>query len=255
MVYNPMDLTGRAVMVTGASSGLGRATAILLSRLGARVLLVARNMERLQETHRRLEGQGHACLSFDLNETEQITKLLADQAAMFSPFSGLVHAAGVVLLKPLRVCRPQDYESLYRINVVAAAQLLRGLTAKRGVIAPEGCSAVVVGSVMSVVGEIGRSAYAASKAAVAGLVRAGALELAREKIRVNAVLPGSFESEMTEQDKSQLLPEHLLAIERMHPLGVGRAEDVADAIAFLIADTGRWITGSCLVVDGGYTAH
>jgi NAD(P)-dependent dehydrogenase (short-subunit alcohol dehydrogenase family) len=253
MTYNPMDLTGRAVLVTGASSGLGRATAILVSRLGGRVLLVARNSDRLAETLQSMEGDGHALLSFDLNDTEAIPKLVAEQAATFGPFAGLVHAAGVVLLKPLRMCRSEDYESIYRINVVAAAQLLRGLTMRRGVIAANGCSAVIVGSVMSVLGKAGLGAYAASKAAVLGLVRTAALELARDGVRANAVVPGHFQSEMAERNQTQLLPEQMQAIRAMHPLGIGRSEDVANAIAFLLADTSRWITGSALVVDGGYS--
>jgi NAD(P)-dependent dehydrogenase (short-subunit alcohol dehydrogenase family) len=254
MTFNPMELTGRAILVTGASSGLGRATATLVSRLGGRVLLVARNAERLEETRRCLEGDGHATLSLDLTETDKIPGMVVEQAAKFGPFAGVVHAAGIVPLKPLRVCRTADYERVYRINVIAGAQLLVGLT-KRAVTAPGGCSVVIVGSVMTVVGEIGLNTYVASKAAVAGLVRAAALELAGDHIRVNAVLPGSFESGITEQSKSLLLPKHLDAIVKMHPLGTGRAEDVANAVAFLLADSARWITGSCLTVDGGYTAH
>lgn len=253
MDRNPMDLTGRAVLVTGASSGLGRTTAILVSRLGGRVLLVARNVERLEETQRCLQGDGHAMLNFDLSETDHISEMVAEQAAKFGPFAGVVHAAGLVLLKPLRVCRPSDYESLYRINVVAAAQLLRGLTVQRDLVSTEGCSVVIVGSVMSILGKAGLGAYAASKAAVLGLVRTAALELARDGIRVNAVIPGQFQSEMADRTNSQLSPEHVADIHAMHPLGMGRVEDVANAIAFLLADSGRWITGSGLVVDGGYS--
>jgi NAD(P)-dependent dehydrogenase (short-subunit alcohol dehydrogenase family) len=254
MVYNPMDLTGRAVLVTGASSGLGRATAVLLSRLGARVLLLGRNLERLQETRREMAGNGHALLSFDLNESAAIPDLLAKQASAFGAFAGVVHSAGAAQTKPLRVCSAADFEGLYRVNVVAAAQLLRGVT-RRGVTAPQGCSVVVIGSVMSVVADTCLSAYAASKSALTGLVRAAALELARDKVRVNAVLPGQFESPMVEKNAAQFLPEQIRAIQEKHPLGIGRAEDVAAAIAFLLADTARWITGSCLVVDGGYTAQ
>jgi NAD(P)-dependent dehydrogenase (short-subunit alcohol dehydrogenase family) len=217
-------------------------------------LLVARNTQRLEETRHSLEGDGHSLLSFDLNETDKIPEMVAGQTANFGPLSGVVHAAGVLLLKPLRVCRTADYESVYRINVVAAAQLLRGLT-KRGAAAPEGASAVLVGSVMSVVGDAGLSAYVASKSGLAGLARAAALELAKERIRVNAVLPGSFESGMSEQNKAQMLPEQIQAIVQMHPLGMGRAEDIANAVAFFLADTARWITGTCLLVDGGYTAR
>ena len=255
MACNPMDLAGRTILVTGASSGLGRATAILVSRLGGRVLLVARNAERLAETHRLLEGDGHAVLAFDLNDTEKIPEMVAEQAAKMGPLAGVVHSAGVAVLKPLRMCRTADYESLYRINVVAAAQLLRGLTAKRGIVAPEGCSVVVVGSVMSILGSTGRASYAASKAAVLGLVRVAALELAREGIRVNAVLPGQFQSKMVDESGAQLLPEQMQAIAAKHPLGVGLAEDVANAVAFLLAGSARWITGSCLVVNGGYSVE
>ena len=152
MVFNPMDLTGRVVLVTGASSGLGRATAVLLSRLGARVLLLGRNLDRLEETRREMAGDGHVLVSFDLNESAAIPELLAKQATTFGSLAGIVHSAGVAQTKPLRVCSAADFEGLYRLNVVAAAQLLRGAT-RRGVTAPEGCSVVVVGSVMSVVAD------------------------------------------------------------------------------------------------------
>jgi NAD(P)-dependent dehydrogenase (short-subunit alcohol dehydrogenase family) len=252
--YNPMELTGRGVLVTGASSGLGRATAVLLSRLGARVFLIGRDETRLQETLRALEGQGHDAMSFDLNQTEKIPGLLVDLAGRFLPFSGVVHAAGNAQLKPLRVCRPQDLDDLHRIHVVAASQLLRGLT-KRGVTAPGGCSVVILGSIASLRGASGMASYCTAKAAVLGLIRAAALELAQDKIRVNAVLPGYCETAMTDGTSQLRSAEHVQKTIAEHPLGVGRPEDVANAVAFLIADTARWITGSSLVVDGGFTAH
>jgi NAD(P)-dependent dehydrogenase (short-subunit alcohol dehydrogenase family) len=254
MAYNPMELTGRNMLVTGASSGLGRATAVLLSRLGAKVLLMARNLDRLRETLDRLDGTGHQSVSFDLNETERIPGVLADLAKDFGPFSGVVHSAGMVQYKPIHVCRPEDFEMLYRLHVVAPAQLLRGLT-RRGVAAAEGCSVVILGSVMSVIGAPGLAAYASAKAAVLGLVRTAALELARDRIRVNAVLPGYCETPMLELDRKVRTPEQVERTQQEHPLGLGRPEDVANAVAFLLADTGRWVTGSCMAVDGGYTAH
>jgi len=256
MALNPMDLTGRCVLITGASSGLGRATAILMSRLGARLLLLGRNVERLRQTLAALEGEGHGVLEFDLNNVDGIVPMLTEQAAKFSPLSGLVHAAGITQTRPLQVCRPEDYESIYRVNVVAASQLLRGLTKPR-IVLPTGCSAVIIGSDMSIRGLPGLSSYASSKAAVLGLVRCAALELARFHIRVNAVLPGHFggESEMDRDFRQHVPAENVRKLEELYPLGFGRSEDVANAVAFLIADTARWITGSSLVVDGGRTVH
>jgi NAD(P)-dependent dehydrogenase (short-subunit alcohol dehydrogenase family) len=254
MTLNPMDLTGRCILITGASSGLGRATAMLMSQLGARLLLLGRNEERLQQTLAALEGEGHQYLAFDMNDVQGIASMVAEQAAKIGPFSGLVHSAGTTQTRPLQVCRPEDMENLFRINVVAASQLLRGLTKPR-VVSSTGCSAVLVGSVMSCVGAPGKAAYSTSKAAVLGLVRSAALELARQKIRVNAILPGYFRSEMNERDEKSMTAEQVQEIEKLHPLGIGRVEDVAAAAAFLVADASRWITGAGLTVDGGFTAH
>lgn len=254
MAFNPMDLAGRSMLVTGASSGLGRATAVLLSRLGARLLLIGRNPERLRQTLDSLEGEGHQSLEFDLNDVEGIVPMIAEQTAKFAPLSGLFHAAGITQTRPLAVCRPEDIESIFRTNVLAASQLLRGLTKPRAV-SPDGCSAVIVGSVMSCVGAPGKIAYSISKTAVLGLVRSAALELVRNRIRVNAILPGYFRSEMNERDEKSMTAEQLQEIEKLHPLGIGRVEDVAGAAAFLLSDASRWMTGTGLVVDGGYTVR
>lgn len=254
MTVNPMNLGGMNVLVTGASSGLGRASAVLMSQLGARVLLVGRNPERLQETLELLDGQGHQSLAFDLGDVAAIAAMLDQQAASFGRFDGVVHAAGILSTRPLRVSNPDVFESIYRINVVAAGQLLRGIT-KRSVVGDSGCSVVLVGSVTSSVGVPGLAAYAASKSAILGLMRSAALELAPSRIRVNAILPGQFESPMADQQWKGLTEEQIARIGAMHPLGIGRASDVANCIAFLVSPAARWVTGSTLAVDGGYTAH
>jgi NAD(P)-dependent dehydrogenase (short-subunit alcohol dehydrogenase family) len=253
-IFNPLDLTDRNVVVTGASSGLGRATAILLAQLGARVLATGRDVGRLQETRDALHGTGHVAATFDLGEADSAAEWLAEQAQSFGPLHGLVHAAGTRQLKPLQVSRRQDFEQAFRINVAAGAELLRGLS-RAGVAAAGGASAVFIGSVLSCVGAAGAAAYAAAKAALLGLVRSAALELARRRIRVNAVLPGYFRSPMTARAEQHLAAEQNEQIARLHPLGIGRVEDVAAAVAFLLSDAAGWITGSCLTVDGGYTAQ
>jgi NAD(P)-dependent dehydrogenase (short-subunit alcohol dehydrogenase family) len=253
MTCNPMDLTGANVLVTGASSGLGRATAILLSQLGARILLIGRNTERLDETHNSLEGDGHQSLPFDLNDVGLIPAMLTEQASSFGQFEGLVHAAGVLSTRPLRITGPELFEETYQINVVAAGQLIRGMT-KRAVVSDKGCSVVLVGSVTCSVGVPGLTAYSASKSALLGLMKSAALELAPSGVRVNAVLPGQVESPMDQQWKS-LTDEQIQKIRALHPLGLGRATDVANCVAFLLSPAARWVTGSTLAVDGGYMAQ
>jgi len=252
-MLNPMDLTGQTILVTGASSGIGRETSRLLSQLGARLVLVARNEERLAETLRLLEGDGHTVQPFDLALTAEIPRWLKKITASAGPLHGLVHSAGIHKLRPLRVLNPQTVDEVMRINLGAALGLAGGFCQK-GVGAPGG-SIVFLSSVTGLVGQSGIAAYAASKGAVAAATRSLAVELARERIRVNCVAPGVVATELWDGVLKMLTPEQATALEATHLLGLGRARDVSYAIAFLLAETARWITGTVLVVDGGYTAH
>ena len=252
-MQNPMDLTGRSILVTGASSGIGRATAVVLSRLGARVLLVGRSENALQETRTQMEDGSHVVCPFDLNNVNEIPDWLKKLAREHGSISGLAHSAGVHVMRPIRFQSPEQLDEVMRINFTAALQLAKGFR-QRGVCTVPS-SLVFVSSVMGLVGQAGVSAYVASKGALVATARSLALELAPEKIRVNCVAPGQVDTPMTAAQETTLTPEQQAAIVAMHPLGVGRPEDVGNAIAFLISDASRWITGTTLVVDGGYTAH
>lgn len=252
-MINPLDLSGRTVLVTGASSGIGRETAILLSRLGARLVLASRNADRLAQVAQALEGKGHIAEAFDVSAVDSIPAWMKSVSAKAGAFNGVVHSAGAQLLRPIQMTRAEDVEKVMRVNVTAAFGLARGL-AQKGV-AGQPASIVLISSAAGLAGQSGRSAYAASKGAIMALVRSLAMELARQKIRVNCVAPAVVESEMAEQIKAAVTDEQFAAIVAQHPLGLGTPLDVAHAIAFLLADTGRWITGSTLVVDGGYTAQ
>ena len=253
-MLNPMDLSGRSILVTGASSGIGRETAILLSQLGAKVVLGGRNQEQLEITLRQLHGEGHHTAPFDMTDLEQIPAWVKTLAAAHGPFHGAVHSAGIHKALPLRMAGAAGLDEIMRVNFHSAVLLARGFRQK-GCRVPDSASIVFIASVAGLVGEPGVSAYSASKAALIGLTRSLAMELAPEKIRVNAVAPGFVQSEMGERLKQSLTPDQINAIEQKHPLGIGQVRDVANGIAFLLADSARWITGTTLVIDGGYTAH
>jgi NAD(P)-dependent dehydrogenase (short-subunit alcohol dehydrogenase family) len=252
-MINPMDLKDRTILVTGASSGIGRETAILLSQLGARLILVGRNLEQLSNTLASLEGTAHKVYAFDLSNVDEIPRWMKDVTSTSCPLHGLVHSAGLQFTRPLRIMTSESIEELMRVNVTAAIFLAKAFRQK-GVSADSG-SIVYLSSVMGLVGQSGQSAYSASKGALVTLTKSLALELSRENIRVNCVAPAMVRTEMSEKMLDLLTPEQVIKIEAMHPLGLGRPRDVANAIAFLLADTAQWITGTTLVVDGGYTAH
>ena len=252
-MFNPMDLSGQTILVTGASSGIGRETAILLSRLGARLVVVGRNVEQLQRTIARLEPGAHRAEVLDLaQQADRIPSWIKELTKEIGPLRGLVHSAGIHQARPLRFLSAENLDDVMRINFVAAVQLAKGFR-QRGVCASSS-SIVFLSSVVGLVGQSGVSAYSASKGALIALSRSLALELVAEGIRVNCVAPGQVRTEMAEQQQQSLTAEQFTAIEARHPLGLGQPSDVASAIAFLLADTGRWITGTTLVVDGGYTA-
>lgn len=252
-MHNPMALDGRTVLVTGASSGLGRAISILISRLGGRAVLVARNAERLEETRSLMQAGEHRIEQFDLTELDGISRWMKQLASEVGPLDGLVHCAGLHVTLPLRVLKPSRLEELMKVNVSAAMALTKGFR-QRGVRAEQG-SVVYLASVAALAGSPGNAGYSATKGALVSMCRSLAVELAPERIRVNCLAPGWVPTELAAKAEEKFDDRQLQTISEMHPLGLGRPDDVANAAAFLLAETGRWITGQTLVVDGGYTCH
>jgi NAD(P)-dependent dehydrogenase (short-subunit alcohol dehydrogenase family) len=253
-VPTPFNLSGRRIVVTGASSGIGRATAITASRLGAQVLLVARNKERLQDTLLALENPGHLVEPFDLVNTEAIPDWMKSVARKWGALSGLVHCAGVEEVSPLRFLSLERFRHMQEVNVDSALWLLKGFRQK-GVCQPDG-SVVLIASITGLVGQSGHTAYCATKGALIALAKAAAVELAPEGIRVNCIAPGFVEGTgMTNALGCRLTDDQITRFRSMHPLGAGSASDVANGVSFLLSEAARWITGTTLVIDGGYTAQ
>ncbi len=241
----------KVVIVTGASSGIGQATAKLLSKT-YRLLLCGRDEDRLKRTLEECEGDDHLLWPFDLELVSDIQSSLTDIIKRNElKVYGLAHCAGMIKYLPVKFFSAEEFERVFKVNVIAAAMLLKTLTSKKnngGVL----CSVVFVSSNISNFGAVAHCLYSASKSALDGLMRSAAMELA-PKTRVNSVLPGGIHTRMTEEifSNSEL-------VERMNasfPLGPGKAEDIATVIKFLIGDESRWITGQQLVVDGGRTIN
>jgi len=251
---NPLDLSGGRVLVTGAASGIGRAVAVLLGELAARVACVDRDREGLEATLSALEGDGHALHECDLRDVAAISSWVTKLAQESGPFSGLVHAAGLSSIAPLRMLTPDAYRDVLAVNVEAALALARAFQ-QRKVCTEQGGSVVFISSVMGLVGSPGAVAYSLTKAALVGMTRSMALELAPRRIRVNCVAPGFVRTPMYDRVSGMRDAEQTARVEAEHPLGIGEPLDVAHATAFLLAPTARWITGAVLTVDGGYTAH
>jgi len=250
----PLSLESRRILVTGAASGIGRATCRLLSNLGARIAAIDMDAPGLRSLIDELPGEGHAHLTADLADVERIPAWMSELAGADAPLSGMVHAAGLSCVQPLRLLTPSLYRNVLAVNTEAALALARGFQ-KKTVGDPRGGSIVFVSSVMAFAGAPGAAVYALSKSALHGLARSLALELAPVKIRVNCVAPGFVRTAMFDRMAALWDAGQRARVEADHPLGLGDPLDVAHSAAFLLADTARWITGSVLTVDGGYTAH
>lgn len=255
-LYNPMDLSGRLMLVTGASAGIGRATAVMLSRLGARVILNGRDAGRLEETAARLAGEGtgerHAIAAFDLSDLEAVPGWVKDLCAAHGPLHGIAHCAGIQTLRPIRIFSAGFFDEVMRANLGSALALARGLRQK-------GCHAesaamALISSTAATAASPGNVVYAASKGGIIAATKGLAVELLSDGIRVNCVVPSIVETELIERGKQKLTGEQYEHLRRLQPMGFGHPDDIAHMIAYLLADTSRWMTGSIVTVDGGRTA-
>jgi 3-oxoacyl-[acyl-carrier protein] reductase len=242
------DFSDRRYVVSGATSGIGQRVASDLAAVGAFVLAVGRRKDRLDEL-KALYPDRIVPAVMDINDYESLKQNI-EQFALSAKVNGSVHCAGINKFTPLRAFNWNDAEQIIRTSLYAGIEMIRLLSAKK--ISAEKGSHVMIASVAGIKGETGFTAYSAAKSAVIGVVRSLALELAIKEIRINAVTPGWIATEMTAAIDARY-PGHEDTIKLQHPLGVGSVEDISNLAMFLLSDESRWITGSNIVIDGGYS--
>lgn len=250
--FAPDCLGNRHILVTGASSGIGQATASHLARHGARLSLVARNPERLEETRASLEGEGHSVHQIDLEGADSAAEAVGKIAAERGAFDGAFYSAGATMVLPLRLLKDKHLDEAFGAGVYGAFGVVRAL-AKKGAM-NDGGSIAIMSSAAALRGRPALAAYCAAKAAVDAMVRCAALEFAPRRIRVNSIRAAAVETAMHHEYMASIGDEARRDYDERHPLGYGRPEDVAGAVLFLLSDASPWVSGTNWAVDGAAAA-
>ena len=247
MSYNPFLLEDKTVLVTGASSGIGQETAIQCSKLGAKVIITARNKERLEETLSQMEGEGHTMVIAELTQQEELENLVGS----IDTLNGLVLCAGKGMTSPFPYSTRDKYNSIFEVNFFAPVELLRLLVKKKKMVKES--SVVFVSSIGGLSSfSLGNGIYGASKAALNSTMKFCARELASKKIRVNSVNPGMVNTKLIVGGAISE-EQHKLDMEKYPLKRYGEPQDIAYGIIYLLSNASSWVTGHSLVIDGGVT--
>jgi len=253
MNFNPLNLAGHHYLITGAASGMGRSTCVLLSKLGADLILTDINSEGLIET-KQMCKQTDYILKIDLSDAKSIKPAIEEAVSKTGKLTGLAHIAGIPYISPLKTVNEEHCEKVYKVNAYAAIELAKSFSTKKIYIGEKG-SIVLISSVYGIVGSSANVGYAMSKSAIVGITKSLAMELASKGIRVNCIAPGFVKSNMMGENSFRFDDQYMERLNAMHPLGLGEPEDIANGIAFLFSDMSKWITGAVINIDGGFTAQ
>jgi NAD(P)-dependent dehydrogenase (short-subunit alcohol dehydrogenase family) len=243
---NVFDLSGKTILVTGASSGLGRQTAITISNYGARVCTTGRNRERLDQTFRALSGSGHLQVLADLTVQEELEQLVKGLPQL----NGVVYSTGISDIVPTKFITGNDIEKNFSIGFNASVLLTSALQ-KHKKLTNGSCSLVFISTISTKYPFVGGAMYISARAALEGYARVLMLELVGKGIRVNCVSPGFVKGPLLESTQEQISKEKVEMIRERQPLGLGEPEDVANVILFFLSDASKWVTGTNLILGGG----
>jgi len=251
MINNPFSLDNKIIIVTGASSGIGKEVALTLAKFGAKLILNGRNEERLSHVAELIGAESTIVIAGDLNQQETIDKIIASSQYV----DGVVHSAGLLRLLPFKSISMSALNEMMEVNFTSPTHLSLALAKKKKLI--QGASIVYITSINgAIVGSKANSMYAASKGALTGMMKAMAIDLAKSNIRVNSIAPGMIETEGTQGITSQVTEYAILEDIKKYPMGrYGRPADVANACVYLLSEASSWVTGTTLVVDGGFTTQ
>lgn len=252
-MYNPFSLEGKTILITGASSGIGAQCAIDCSKMGAKVVLLARNEERLQNTLKSMEGEGHSIISFDLNNLSLIPNIVDEIVTTIGPLDGVLHCAGISTTTPLKLVKEEMLEKYFRTNVFSAILLTKEICRMKNH-KKEGASIVFLSSVAACNGESAKSTYSMTKGSLISGMRSLACEYGTKRIRFNCISPGIVITPINKNQPYLEDPDLRAKYEKKHILGFGQPTDISQACIFLLSDAAKWITGQNIIVDGGYTA-
>jgi NAD(P)-dependent dehydrogenase (short-subunit alcohol dehydrogenase family) len=246
-MYNPFSLNEKRILVTGASSGIGRSIAIESSKMGAQLFITGRNKERLKQTFSQLTGNTNQQIVADLTNNEEMEKLVSNLPKL----DGIVHVAGILKPKPFSFLSRKELNDVMEINFYAPV-LLTNLLVREKLI-NKSASIVFISSISGVFCSfIAGSSYSASKGALNGIIKGMALDLASKQIRVNSIIPGMIDTGIF--DGSGITKDDLKVDSKRYPLGrYGKPEEVAYGVIYLLSDASSWTTGSNLLMDGGFT--
>lgn len=248
-----LGLNGKKYIVFGGSSGIGRQIALDLSVEGAFVTLVAKSQSKLEKVLSELNGSGHVIYSYDLTKTEGIGELIDQMVLANGKFDGMVYSAGISAIRPAKACKSDFMKETFSINFFSYVEAVRSLSNRK--CHNEPFSIVAISSCASTNGGKGQSVYSASKAAIDASSRVMALELSKQNIRVNTIRPSNIKTPMYESGYDNISEQERSELERRQFLGLGEPSDVSNMALYLLSNKSKFITGSSIAVDGGFTCH